>query len=87
MNVCNHSCPNDAKTKLFFHKRSVTIHPKIGKGGPADMQWNTKGVGTAVLLNGTLNDNRETDNNWVWSPQGVIDMHKPENWGFLQFRD
>lgn len=23
--------------------------------------------------------------NWVWSPQGVIDMHRPEHWGVLQF--
>lgn len=24
--------------------------------------------------------------NWVWSPQGVINMHVPEYWGFLQFK-
>ena len=30
-------------------------------------------------------DTRE--NNWVWSPQGIIDMHRPERWGFLQFTD
>ena len=23
--------------------------------------------------------------NWVWSPQGVINMHYPERWGYLQF--
>ncbi|MEE4178497.1 MAG: carbohydrate-binding family 9-like protein [Bacteroides sp.] len=23
--------------------------------------------------------------NWVWSPQGVIDMHRPESWGYVQF--
>ncbi len=23
--------------------------------------------------------------NWVWSPQGVIDIHLPERWGFVQF--
>jgi hypothetical protein len=23
--------------------------------------------------------------NWVWSPQGVIDMHRPERWGYIQF--
>ncbi|WP_439184675.1 carbohydrate-binding family 9-like protein [Carboxylicivirga taeanensis] len=27
------------------------------------------------------------ENNWVWSPQGVIDMHRPETWGFIQFSD
>jgi hypothetical protein len=25
------------------------------------------------------------EHNWVWSPQGVIDMHRPETWGYLQF--
>ena len=23
--------------------------------------------------------------NWVWSPQGVINMHEPEHWGFVYF--
>ncbi len=27
------------------------------------------------------------EDNWVWSPQGVIDMHRPEEWGILQFAD
>ena len=25
------------------------------------------------------------EDNWVWSPQGVIDMHRPERWGYIQF--
>lgn len=25
------------------------------------------------------------ENNWVWSPQGVINMHYPERWGYLYF--
>jgi hypothetical protein len=25
------------------------------------------------------------EDNWVWSPQGVIDMHRPEMWGYVQF--
>ena len=27
------------------------------------------------------------ENNWVWSPQGVINMHKPEFWGHVRFVD
>ncbi len=27
------------------------------------------------------------ENNWVWSPQGVINMHVPENWGHVTFLD
>jgi transglutaminase-like putative cysteine protease/dienelactone hydrolase len=25
------------------------------------------------------------ENNWIWSPPGVVDMHRPEMWGRLQF--
>ena len=26
------------------------------------------------------------EENWVWSSQHKVDMHMPENWGFVQFR-
>jgi hypothetical protein len=26
-----------------------------------------------------------SEDNWVWSPQGAIDMHRPERWGYVQF--
>src|SRR5205814_1443493 len=25
------------------------------------------------------------EDNWVWSPQEAIDMHRPETWGYVQF--
>jgi predicted metalloprotease with PDZ domain len=25
------------------------------------------------------------EDNWVWSPQGAIDMHRPDRWGYVQF--
>ena len=25
---------------------------------------------------------KRPEHNWVWSPQGVIDMHRPERWGY-----
>lgn len=30
---------------------------------------------------------RPHEDNWVWSPQGRVDMHQPEHWGLLQFAD
>ncbi len=118
-------------------------------GGPALDGWDIKGLRTAVHLDGTLNDPRDTDrgwsveiaipwralkecagaaacppaandawrlnfsrvewqlnaqdgaytkvtgndgktlpeDNWVWSPQGLIAMHYPELWGFVVFSD
>jgi hypothetical protein len=28
---------------------------------------------------------RLPEDNWVWSPQGAINMHMPERWGYVQF--
>jgi hypothetical protein len=111
-------------------------------GGRALNGWEIPGLKTAVHIDGTLNDPRDTDrgwsvelafpwealreaagprkappregdqwrvnfsrvewrheivggkyrkidglkeDNWVWSPQGAIDMHRPEMWGYVQF--
>lgn len=27
------------------------------------------------------------EDNWVWAPTGVVDIHMPEYWGFVQFSD
>ena len=27
----------------------------------------------------------QKEDNWVWSPQGVVDMHQPEQWGIVEF--
>ena len=28
-----------------------------------------------------------SEDNWVWSPQGLINMHYPEKWGYVLFAD
>lgn len=50
------------------------------------VQWRyetTAGTYTKVLDPATGKSLPE--DNWVWTPQGVIAMHHPEMWGFLQF--
>lgn len=27
------------------------------------------------------------EHNWIWSPQGVVDMHRPERWGHVRFAE
>jgi hypothetical protein len=110
-------------------------------GGPALHDWDMRDLRSAVHLEGTLNDPRDTDrgwtvefalpwrslkeaarvpapprpgdmwrmnfsrvdwtmqatdagyrkvpnvpeDNWVWSPQGVVDMHRPATWGYVTF--
>lgn len=44
------------------------------------VQWRHEVVdGKYRVVPGTREDN------WVWSPQGVVDMHQPEHWGHVQF--
>ena len=116
------------------------------KGGTFDMGWNTTGIQSKIIANGTINDNTDIDsgwtlemaipftaisriqrpatpssnkpwrinfsrvqwtlepdgksyrkklnqhnkpiseNNWVWNPTGVVDMHVPTKWGYLYFK-
>ena len=46
------------------------------------VEWDTEVVGGTYRK---VPDRPE--HNWVWSPPGVIDMHRPERWGYLQFSD
>ena len=44
------------------------------------VEWQTDHAGDGYQkVPGTKEDN------WVWSPQGIIDMHRPEKWGYVQF--
>ena len=50
------------------------------------VEWQTQvadGAYTKVLKPGTKAPLPES--NWVWSPQGAINMHMPERWGYVQF--
>jgi hypothetical protein len=65
----------------------VTV-PKEGDFWRIDfsrVEWKTKVVaGKYVKLKDSAGNNLP-ENNWVWSPQGVINMHFPERWGYLLF--
>jgi hypothetical protein len=50
------------------------------------VEWRTEetGGGYTKLTDPATGDPLPEDN-WVWSPQGLINMHYPEMWGFVQF--
>jgi hypothetical protein len=49
------------------------------------VEWDTKAVdGKYVKLKDERGRNLP-EHNWVWSPQGVVNMHYPERWGYLKF--
>lgn len=49
------------------------------------VEWDTKVVNGKYVKLKDSNGKNLPEHNWVWSPQGVIDMHYPERWGYLQF--
>lgn len=49
------------------------------------VEWDIKVVnGKYEKLKGE-NGRNLPEHNWTWSPQGIINMHAPERWGYLQF--
>lgn len=43
--------------------------------------------GTYVKEKDPETGENRAEENWVWSPQGVINMHRPETWGYVQFTE
>jgi len=50
------------------------------------VQWDLKKVnGSYQKLKDEHTGKDVMEHNWVWSPQGVVNMHVPEKWGTIQF--
>lgn len=50
------------------------------------VEWCTKiEDGEYVKIPRAIKPEKVSEDNWVWSPQGVVNMHVPERWGYLQF--
>jgi hypothetical protein len=126
------------KTKSYFEFEmnalntgwDLFLNKPYDEDGEPDNSWDIINLKTAVAVQGTLNNPKDTDrgwtleiayplnafdsrqhvpapregtcwrinfsrvewksgnpkeDNWVWSPQGVIDMHVPDRWGYLRF--
>ncbi len=50
------------------------------------VQWDTEiDNGKYVVAKDPISNKKFPEYNWVWSPQGIIAMHYPEMWGYVQF--
>ncbi len=50
------------------------------------VEWRTRVVeGKYIKMKNTKTGKPLPEDNWVWSPQGLINMHYPEMWGLVQF--
>jgi len=58
------------------------------KVGFSRVQWETEVIdGKYEKKNNPTTGKHYPENNWVWSPQGLIAMHAPETWGLVQFTE
>ncbi len=51
------------------------------------VQWTLDNDGQSYKRREDASGKRLREDNWVWSPQGLIDMHVPEHWGFITFKE
>ena len=65
-----------------FRDRSGIGRPDAGAQWRVNfsrVEWKTEVIG------GHYSKLPGREDNWVWSPQGVVDMHRPEKWGYVRF--
>ncbi len=49
------------------------------------VEWETDFNDSEYIKKKDKSGNTNSEHNWVWSPQGEINMHLPERWGYVQF--
>lgn len=68
----------------FRHQEYTAAHPKVGTAWRINfsrVEWHNR------IVNGKYEKIPNLpEDNWVWSPQGVVNMHVPEKWGFVRFQ-
>lgn len=66
-----------------YRKRS----PASSQSEPARAEWGEGDPASERVggMRGGEAPRQSKEFNWVWSPQHVIDMHRPEQWGYVQF--
>ena len=60
-------------------------HGDVWRMNFSRVQWHTDIVNGCYVKRTNGEGKKLPEENWVWSPQGVIAMHQPETWGFVQF--
>ena len=80
-------------TEIFIPFSALTIgnSPKIPLDGDfwrinfSRVEWDTEVKDGKYVKKKDTNGKNLPEHNWVWSPQGVINMHFPERWAYLFF--
>jgi len=74
-----------------FKALSMGNHVKVPREGElwrvnfSRVQWDTEIKDGRYVKLKDRSGKVSPERNWVWSPQGVVNMHLPERWGYLKF--
>ncbi|MCB0760449.1 MAG: carbohydrate-binding family 9-like protein [Flavobacteriales bacterium] len=49
------------------------------------VQWDTQWTAGGYVKQTNAEGQPLPEHNWVWSPQGIVNMHYPEQWGYMLF--
>ncbi len=66
--------------------RLAPIDNELWRVNFSRVEWDTKFIdGKYQRQRNPKTEGLLPEHNWVWSPQGIINMHYPERWGYVQF--
>lgn len=68
------------KALSFYNRRSTPEDGSMWRINFSRVEWQMD-----IQEGKYIKKPRTPEYNWVWSPQGIINMHAPERWGYLQF--
>lgn len=66
------------------------VMPKIGdqfRVNFSRVEWASEAKDGKYVKVPLKGEDKIRENNWVWAPTGVINIHMPEYWGYVQFSD
>ena len=64
----------------------VPVHNSVWRLNFSRVEWDTEIINNRYVKKKDAKTGKPLpEHNWVWSPQGVINMHYPERWGYVQF--
>jgi hypothetical protein len=69
----------------FYNGPAIPQNNSLWRINFSRVQWDTDIKNGEYIKRRDANDRTLPEHNWVWSPQGTINMHTPERWGYLQF--
>ena len=67
--------------------QSIPVNGEQWRINFSRVQWDYQIINGIYIRKRDKNGHLLPEHNWVWSPQDMIAMHRPETWGFVQFSD